>query len=531
MGIALRGAELINEVKEKILRISEELVSEEHVAGRRDEEEAERIISVLEKFGAKTFRKIRFPLISWRLKDVELEPSGKVSLAPYVEDFDVEARPFFLEGDPSEPKSWRGFPEGSIAVAKEPENPDELKAATLLAAEAGAKALTVFNEKNVLRKIVTTGTWGFSFHAGSPTPIPVLFVDKEFVRRVKSSSTIRIFVSARSIRTSGIILEADEGEIEGRPIFGAHYDRWFKGFQDDILGIAQAFLAWKGSVKKFGGGRLLLFSAEEHGTLGYAGWYWAWGSRWYVKQLLPSLIEGLGPYVNFDIAGSSPLKVSGSPQLICNIIEEDVEERCCECPECDSFSFATQGFETLSFHSLWNEKVREIYHTELDVKENANMEEASRAVLLSLKALEGKERWNCFSKRLKEWLGSSGILGRRALVVIESLAKRVGWKKVYSELSRRFLKAINYGDYRWSTGDLEAVWFPEAVIYRRILRDIERGERPPLEVWVSGEERLLYTFWADPKRSGVREMLSEQAYENLKNLNEIVNEISHELLA
>ena len=69
----------------------------------------------------------------------------------------------------------------------------------------------------------------------------------------------------------------------------------------------------------------------------------------------------------------------------------------------------------------------------------------------------------------------------------------------------------------------------EAVTYRRILNDIKNGKKPPLEVWISEEERLLYTFWADPKKPGVQEMLSKQAYENLKLLNEIINDIFPEI--
>ncbi len=520
-------------IRKELLDITKEIATGEHIAGLNDKGEAERIISILEKHfkGSLNIKKIDFPLISWRSKEVEVEPKGSFSIAPYVESFDVEGKVFFMEKDPSEPQSWRNFPEEHIAVSPEPENPDELKAAALLAYESGAKALLVYTKNFVLRKIVTTGSWGYSFSLGAPSPLPVLYIDKGLLSNIKRHMKVRILIKAETVRTSGIILEAESGWDRGRPIFGAHYDRWFRGFQDNSLGIAQAFLAWRESLKEIGGAKLLIFSAEEHGSPGYAGWYWAWGSRWYSRQLEKlDLVESLGPYVNFDASGTEPLKISGSPQLLCNIPKNGWMERCCECPECDSFSFASVGLETLSFHSLWSERLREIYHTPLDNEDNINLDVAQMSVILALKAIKEGSRWNCFSERLREWLGSSGLLARRALYLIESLASRIGWKTLYPYLSKRFLKAVNYGDYRWSSGDLEALWFPEVLTYGRILDDLDKGRKVPLEVWISGEERLLYVIgWH--QGSSTRASLSEQNHENMKRLNEILEEIKREVLA
>jgi Iap family predicted aminopeptidase len=521
------------DLEKLLMELTSKIASKEHVAGDNDDGEVERILTILEGLEKNlVVRKIRFPLISWKLKEAEVEPKGKFSLAPYVEDFDIEGTPYFLSGDPSDPLTWRGFPQDRVAIAKEPENPDEVKAAALLGAEAGAKALLVHTEDFTLRKIVTTGSWGYSYHSGSPTPIPVIYIDKSIYEKIKNSNVVRVYVRAETRRTSGIIVEIDSGWDVGRPLFGAHYDRWFLGFQDDSLGVVQAFLAWREASRTLGGARLIIFSAEEHGAPGYAGWYWSWGSRWYVRQLEKAeVIEGLGPYVNFDVAGSEPLTISGSPQLVCKVLDLGVRERCCECPECDSFSFATAGVETISLHSLWSPYIRRIYHTPLDRGDRADIGVAARAIRISLKALEGGEAWNCYESKLREWLGSSGLLARRAFYIIESIARRVGWSRVYRELSRRFLKAINYGDYRWSSGDLEAIWFPEVVIYKRIIDDIDKGRSPPLEVWVSGEERLIYSAWISPKRSRAKEMVVEQAYENLKRMNDIIEDIKEKLLS
>lgn len=517
---------LANEIRSTSLKIYN---AEEHIAGLGDEREADRLeFLLLEILGESVrVRKIWFDLMGWKLKEVDVHPAGfKTLVAPYVEKADVEGKVWYIKGDPSEPPAWRGFPEDYIALAMEPPNPDEVKAAALLAAEHGARAL-LLESKGRPRKIVTTGTWGYSYYSGAPTPIPVAYVERGFISRALREGYARIYVNAYTTESRGVILEFDHGWDAGLPVIGAHYDRWLSCFQDDILGIAQAAYAFK-IIASESGARLLLFSAEEHGTPGYAGWYWAWGSRWYVREMERSgLLDDIGLYINFDLAGAE-LRASGSPQIVSNIAEQ-VTERCCECPECDSFSFAAAGVPTLSMHSLWDERVRSIYHSTDDSPSNVDYHNAAKAVVLAVKAALSRPVWGEFSRRILEWLGSAGLLGRRAAVLIEGIAARVGWDALYRELARRFLKPVNYGDYRWATGDLEALWFPEAVIYQRLLRDLDSGTNP-LEVWIAGEERLLYTTMARGGRPLGKPGLAWQAKSTLEELNRVLEEIQKALI-
>ncbi|MEB3773637.1 MAG: M28 family peptidase, partial [Desulfurococcales archaeon] len=420
------------------------------------------------------YRLIEIPVLSWKLKHKDppwLQP------APYTEESYARGRVTRVKGDPGDPGAWsRGR---GIALIREPEDPDDLKAAMLLAFENGFDALLVEAPPRI---IVVNGYWGYSYRAGAPAPIPVGYVEPG---RVREGEVVEVSVDADMRTSRGYIVEAGGGE---NPVaVGAHYDRWYTGFQDNILGVAQAGVLARMLLDKGGEVLLLAFTAEEHGAPGYASWYWAWGSRFYFTQLEESgRLEGMRAYINFDVAGNRGLTVSGSPQLISGT---RLPVREWECPECDSLQAAVRGVPTISIHSLWSGEVLKIYHTPHDTPSNYNIESAAEAVLEAYRLISMEPRWGALREVLGNTLSRGPLEARRLNAVIQALLDRDP-EHGYRILSRTLLKPVHYGSYRHDSGHLEALWVPEASLLDRIMRGYSRGSLPR-EVIEPGEERLL----------------------------------------
>jgi Iap family predicted aminopeptidase len=499
----------------------------------------EALDSILEAFDAwltrlgGEVRRFHLPTLSWRLRHAEAEPGGRLVVGPYVERGDVEGRVELLEGDPSRPESWRGFRGSPIVVAPEPGEPDELRYAALLAAEHGAEALLIC-PRVAPRLVVTVGSWGFSFHAGAPTPVLVGYLESsDACPRVAGGGRARVAVESRTVETVTWGLEVDLPG-RGRPwLFTAHWDRWRGGFQDDTLGVAQAFTAAFRLASLGLRARVAVFPSEEHGAPGYAGWYWAWGSRRYAVELARSgLAESIAGAVNFDVAGTAPLIASGSPALLAALPPGGWRARPWECPECDSMQLALHaGIPTLSIHTLWSPRVLDFYHTSLDAPDAADPRAARLAVELAVRAALRGPRWECMEAAVRGLLAPGPLEARRLAVLVLQAARRVGWESLHPPLARAALRPIDYGDRRWSTGPLEAHWFPEASLLPRLRSGLARGQDPG-EVWVAGWERLLYQTRPGPRgRPCSASCLSQQARQAIEELSVRVEEALRPLLA
>lgn len=508
---------------------------EELLPGLHDGEVLKRVEGLIEEAARGLLGEVRrfhMPTLAWRLREAACEPCGEAVVAPYVEEFDVEGWVEALPGDPSNPAAWRGYRGLPIVLAEEPQNPDDLVRAVLLAAEEGAEALLLC-PRGAPRVIVTTGSWGYSFNVGAPTPIAVAYVDPHSCATLKRAGRARLYIDARTVETVTWGLQA-RLPGRGRPwLFGAHWDRWPGGFQDDTLGVAQAIAAAVNAASRGLEAHVLVFPSEEHGSPGYAGWYWSWGSRFYSIQLKRSGLAGeYAGYINFDVAGSTPLIVSGSPQLLASLPPGGWKARPWECPECDSMQLAVHaGLPTLSIHTLWTPRAEAIYHTRLDTPERAEPGAARAAVNLAVRAALAGPRWECMEAMVTGLLGRGPLRARRLAALILQASKRVGWETLYPVLAREALRPIDYGSRRWSSGPLEAYWFPEASLLPRLLSDL-RGGRDPGEVWVAGWEYPLYTTRPSPgSRPCSVECVMAQARSQIEALSERLEDALRSLLA
>ncbi|BAA79987.2 hypothetical protein APE_1003.1 [Aeropyrum pernix K1] len=469
---------------------------------------------------------------AWVLRSSGLDPAASWhSVGPYVLGGDVEGRPLVLEGDPSHASSWRGVDAGGrVVVARAPGVVDDLKAAALLAAEAGAEALLV--ESRDPRVIVTGGDWGYSVSAGSPTPIPVAVVPLGYSRRAEEAGVVRVWVDACVERRRDYNVVAVDGGRGGVVLAGAHLDHWYTGFTDNILGVAQA-VETAGRLRGRGlAAGVVVFGAEEHGMPGMASWYWAAGSRSYAGLLRESgAAEEVEAYVNFDVAGYRCLVASGAPQLVGHALEAGAVERCCECPECDSIMMAWAGIPTLSLHSLWCPGVQEAYHTPRDTPDRASWDTAWTAVEAAVRTVTRGPEWPRLTHHFRSSLSGAGVRGRRLLYILESLARRAGWGALFREASRSLLKVVHYGSLRWESRPLEALYMPEASLFKRIMGDIERGRPPLAVVEVGRSERQLYSLSpTPPPRAPPRSILWEQLEANMERLEEEVEDLRMRLV-
>ena len=510
----------IGDTMEEFKRLIETIYNgEEYSIG--DSREAERLRGIVEDYLGGHVRFIEIPVYSWVNKYLKIDGvEGGYSVAPYILSAEVDdAKLFEIKEDPSSPDAWvkHGVREG-VAVIREPEDPDDLKASALLAAEAGFSGILVFSDK--LRKIVTTGTWNYSFNVGAPTPIPVIYVEKPRITRDRVS----LYVESEVKASKGYILEWDSSGSDNVILIGAHYDRWFSGFQDNILGVIQAMVLAKRLSELSKRVKLVLFTAEEYGAPGYAGWYWSWGSRFYSQQIYRSRIEdSINLYVNFDVAGNRNLMVSGTRSYIYTI-KDYINERCCECPECDSMQLAMIGVPTLSFHSLWSQETLNIYHTREDTPENADLRYAAKAVEIAYKAILNTPQWEYVGYELTRLSRELPLEGRRLIYKLASIASRVGWEKLYRELAVRTLRPVHYGSYRYDSVRLEALMLPEISILPRLLDDVRRGD-PPHEVWISGEEKLIYAIKAKNGEICGVNCIIDQARHNIRALDDVIDEV------
>ncbi len=434
---------------------------------------------------------LKVDVYSWRLKAVEVDPKPSWNIvAPYVESYDIESRLYIVEGDPTINKTWKRVPDDSIVLADMPHDPDDLKAVMLHAWEAGAQGLLV--RSPVPRKIVVTGVWGYPWLAGAPSPIPVVVVDDEWARARRNGEKVRILVEANTRESVSRIVRVVEGDTD-RVVVGAHYDKWESGFQDNVLGVAQA-ITTAGLLKEKGVDyELVLFPAEEHGAPGYAGWYWAWASRWYANEYrVAGLEDSVKLYINYDMAGAEPVKVSGAPQYTVHALNTlksssvNAVERPFECPECDSMSLALAGMPTLSLHTLWTERVREYYHTPLDTPAVASPVVAEAVVRAAVEAATAEPDYSAFTASVTGCLRSTGLAGRMIAYELEALARRHGWRRVFGWVNKSFLRPVHVGDYRLDReADITALYFPEACVPRLVSGEVH-------SVWIPGEETLLY---------------------------------------
>jgi len=268
--------------------------------------------------------------------------------------------------------------------------------------EMGVTGIIFIDFLDVHRRFVITGSRDYSYNMGAPPLIPVLHVGKSQARHFikHSGEKIRIYTETIVRESTGTTLE---GILAGRRdheyvLLTTHHDHWFSGFHDNILGMAFiAMMARQLKNSKLERSLLLVsFTAEESGALGFAGWYWSYGSRSYASDIKTRSID-ITAVVNVDMPGRSRICFSGTPEMRIyarKIAEKHGYEELLELeddnPYMDSISFSTAGWPSASIHSL--PYLQEIYHSSRDVSSEADWIEIWRAYEFYKEIVEGLSR-------------------------------------------------------------------------------------------------------------------------------------------
>lgn len=441
-------------------------------------------------------------VLSWEDRETLVEAGGRALEAksfPYTLKSDVEGEAVYVDDCISLVEKPRDL-DGRVAITKLPEDLDDVERCYLTLVELGAVAV-VFSDRfpSRRRRIVVTGSWSFSFDAGSPPPVPAVHVRSEDLSLLTSSRSVRVLADTRvSHGATGYIVEARlDGRREEAVLATGHHDHWLSGAHDNLVSVAFLALALKEACRS-GARRTLVavsFTAEESGAPGFAGWYWAYGSRVYVTELAETgRIDDVLAVVNVDTPARGKLHLASTPELRASAaklvppkidgVEVVFEE---DNPYMDSISFSTAGVPSLSIHSL--DHFHQDYHTDADdlgLMQPAFIDAAYRVyrrLLSHLLSSEAPIDYGEAARSLYMEL-AKGSYPLEVLSAAYRLHRLIATRpeagaRAFRELLRAHYRPYLDGDYKHGTASFKAALFPQLLVFRdlRILSECisERG--------------------------------------------------------
>ncbi len=229
-----------------------------------------------------------------------------------------------------------------------------------------------------IRRIMVAGVWDYRWKPAPPPPIPCLFISREEGMKLvkEDGSGGELHCRSEVVRSYGYTVEATrEGVEDGFVVVSCHHDHWLTGASDDLVGVAMLLkLAERvGSGRAKYGLKLVSFTAEESGALGFQPWYWIHGSRSYVKELeREGELDSVVAVVNVDSCTRKPVHLAGSPEIR-PLLERTFSSRGLSyVPEldtsyCDSYGFTLAGVPAITLHSF--PAIPDIYHSNADTVE------------------------------------------------------------------------------------------------------------------------------------------------------------------
>ncbi|KSW11333.1 hypothetical protein CF15_00215 [Pyrodictium occultum] len=318
--------------------------------------------------------------------------------------------------------------EGRVLVAELPRDPDRALALYRSAARRGAAAIVFYDWlPGRLRRIVVTEA-PLSLGTAGLAGAPAVHVRREDASRLLGCRRLRVVHGGRMWRSYGYIVEAViEGGADGPEVMiTAHHDHWLGGANDNLAGVAGVLALAELLAKRLRGAggrvRVVSFTAEEFGDPGLPGWYWAYGSRFYVDSLRSmGLLDEVLAALNLDVAASPGVRIHATPLLAGLLLELagrlglGLDATGYDTTDSDSFSFSMQGIEaaTLMGYDEW----LEYYHSSLDSPERLNYGVLERGVRLYAEAAaellrRGWEsfRYTDYARSMLERLSSTPVL-------------------------------------------------------------------------------------------------------------------------
>ncbi len=471
---------------------------------------AHEIKHILEDIGVDDVKLQPVNVLSWREEECFIEtPLGtmKCHALPYSLSADLEA-PIVFAGYIGDKIYVNNDVSGKIVIIPFPEDPDDAKYVVNKLFANNVVAVVFYDENpGRYRRIVVTGVNGFPFEKGLPPLIPVVSIRKEdklFIMK-KRVTTIRLYVrtsivhDAVGYNVEGIINGSTDEEV----LVTAHHDHWFTGFSDNLIGVnAILWVAKRFTRERMRKTlRIISFTAEESGAPNYAGWYWSWGSRCYIKNRFRN-IDKIYAVINIDAVFMSKFRISANPCLYKSLFEIGEKHGVTsdrielDSPYFDSFMFTLNGIPALTIHTL--QELRLNYHTNLD-----DGKEVSEETIVNLnKLVENIVYTLCtrnvygldgFYYEVAKYLENKEDLPLEARILLNKFKQltlypdKIDMAKIIRLLTRSFVKTYAIHSIN---GDFSSIFIP-ALAYIKLTESLYEDSIIKDDVFVVGEEKLL----------------------------------------
>lgn len=373
--------------------------------------------------------------------------------------------------------------------------PDNIWILYNLAVERGALGVVFYDYyPKRRRRIVINGEWHYSFYKSIKSPIPAVHIKLNDYPFLKKYLGKRISIDLKStVNTArGYILDMlIEEDPYKEVILSAHHDSWFTGFRDDGIGLLTLLSLAKNLDRVHPQNlptiRLLSFSAEEFGDPKNPGWYWAYGSRYYLGKIfdIEDLLTKTMISIVIDTAFKEPIHVSYSlPDLGHFFANKFSMKNTLDGyghPYMDSISFIQSGIPTITLYNF--SETIPVYHTDLDTLYSGWISFLETFSLSLLKIIFELRDENILKPRLvinelKEYLPAPKYekLSRH----IWNLKDSLEYAHFHSCLAKTLLKPVVFDSYKKLYSDIHL--YPLFTISRT--RDVEK-------IIIPGEEKVL----------------------------------------
>jgi len=404
---------------------------------------------------------VSVPTSSWIERECFIEIAGKIvkcHAMPYVDKAVVEGKAVWVRYENGELMIRGGDLNGAVAFTPFPEDFDAVNHVVLELAASGVSAVVFYDDVwNAYRRFVVVGSPHYSFTSGSPPPVPVVSVLYSDVAGYIDSGDLRVRLYVDAYTKHGlvgkIVVAGINGGGESEVHVTAHHDHWFAGFSDNLVGVevlvqlAKRAENWRGSNIV-----LVSYTSEEIGAPNYASWYWAWGSRYYLRILREnSALDSITANVNIDAVYRQPLEIYANPSLKPCIDKVagayNAVYRGFDHMDFDSFSYTLSGVPAMTITTL--NTIKPVYHSNADDGSTAEpgivekTAELAWRILVCLNAV--KPSYKHLIDYVKGKLGDGIPLEGRVLIAkLENLNKLVDSERERIAVATRRLVQVAY---------------------------------------------------------------------------------------
>ncbi len=474
----------------------------EIIAGSENESKiVDYIVNRFRDLGIDT-NKVPLRVMSWQPIDSVIrigEKEIRATLQPYSLSHTIEGKLVHVKDINNDVRKIE--PYESIALIELSTILDDYELQYYKLIEAGALAIIFYDPyPGRRRRLVATGSLGYSFTPGPPLPVPILHVKRSEGIELSKSNGRNITVITRSkVDNNAIgynIIATIPGRRDKRVILSAHHDHWFMGVSDNLIGIAMMLMIAERLVadRLRNTLQIISFTAEESGAPGFTPWYWAYGSRVFVKEQEELKgIDNIVAVLNIDAVARGVLSIDATgieyQALLKNIADKlNIRYKAgLDHPYYDSFSFSMKGIPSATLNTL--ENISDIYHTDKDTIEILDYNTVRDTFILAMESLKTllksdnplKEYgYLTYASEIYKTLESKPVeLKVRGYRLLEATRKALSENrydrlfKAYKKINRDLIKPLFRGKYDEDSGGFETVFMP----YLEIMDDMEKTRR------------------------------------------------------